>query len=181
MSGMAVAAKRYAKALFEVARENGTVEETQVQLAAIAQSLSSDEAVRAFFDHPNIGNDVKIQAVRNAVGDKLSEPVKKTLELLVERGRGSALNEVVEAYSRIADEALGRGHAVVTSTFELTQEQQDGIAKQFSALTGKKITIETKVDKALLGGIRVRIGDTLYDGSLSSKLAEMERSFNKAR
>ncbi|WP_199623553.1 F0F1 ATP synthase subunit delta [Paenibacillus alkalitolerans] len=181
MSGAAVAAKRYAKALFEVAKDKGAIEETQAQLAAVAEAIGGNAEVRAFFDHPNIGSDVKIRALKDAVGGKVSDHVMNALQLLVERGRGSAISAVLSAYISIADEALGRAKASVTSAFELTEEQQDEIARQFSALTGKKITVEPAVDPSLLGGVRIRIGDTLYDGSLATQLAEMERSFNKAR
>ncbi|WP_274362455.1 F0F1 ATP synthase subunit delta [Paenibacillus thermotolerans] len=181
MSGMAVAAKRYAKALFETAKDKGQIEETGEQLQAVAQALAGNPEIQAFFDHPKIGNDVKIRAVKDAVSGKVSEQVVNTLQLLIDRGRGSSVGLVAQAYKAIADEFLGRANAYVTSAFDLTPEQQEGIARHFSAVTGKKVTVETVVDKSLLGGIRIRIGDTLYDGSLATKLAELERSFNKAR
>lgn len=181
MSGMAVAAKRYAKALFAVAKEKGTIEETGAQLAAIAAALQNDASIRAFFDHPNISVEAKSRALKDAWSGKVSNDVMNALQLLLERGRISGLPEVYNGYQSIADEALGRASAQVGTAFALSEEQQQQIAAHFSALTGKKVTVETTVDAALLGGLRVRIGDTLYDGSLSSKLAKLERSFNKAR
>jgi F-type H+-transporting ATPase subunit delta len=181
MSGMTVAAKRYAKALFAVAQEKGTVEETQSQLHAVASTLEGNADIRAFFDHPNIGVNTKLNVLKDSIGGKVSDTVLNTLQLLLERGRISAVSAVSTGYKAIAEEALGRAHAQVTSAFELTTEQQEEVARQFSVLTGKQVTVETTVDSSLLGGIRVRIGDTLYDGSLSTKLAGLERSFNKAR
>ncbi|MCI3921408.1 F0F1 ATP synthase subunit delta [Paenibacillus sp. TRM 82003] len=181
MSGMAVAAKRYAKALFAVAKEKGTIEETGAQLETVAATLQNDPAVRAFFDHPNISKASKAGAIQQAWSGKVSADVMNALLLLLERGRITGLHEVYDAYQSIADEALGRANAHVTSAFALTPEQQQEIAAQFSAITGKQVTVEATVDASLLGGIRVRVGDTLYDGSLSTKLANLERSFNKAR
>jgi len=181
MSAMAVAARRYAKALFEVAKEKGAVEETGAQLEAVAAALGGNADIRAFFDHPNIGTDAKVRALQQAVGGQLADYVLNTLKLLLERGRISAVDIVASAYRSIADEALGRAKAQVTSAFALTPEQQQEIARKFGALTGKEVTVETAVDPSLLGGIRVRIGDTLYDGSLSTKLTEIEKSFNHAR
>ncbi|HZG58609.1 ATP synthase F1 subunit delta [Paenibacillus sp.] len=180
MSAMAVAAKRYAKALFAVAKEKGAVEETGAQLEAVAASLG-DADVRAFFEHPNISAEAKVNALQSAVGGQVSDYVANTLKLLVERGRSAAIGAVASAYRAIADEALGRAQAKVTSAFALTPEQEQDIAAKFGALTGKQVTVETKVDASLLGGIRVRIGDTLYDGSLSTQLYEIEKSFNNAR
>jgi len=181
MSGMAVAAKRYAKALFEVSKEKGMIEETRNQLASVVEALEGDAQIRAFFSHPNIGIQAKMSALKAAVGDKLNPYVMNTLQLLVERGRAAAVSGVYSAYASIADEALGRAHARVVSAFALTPEQQNEIAARFGALSGKQVTVDTVVDPSLLGGIRVRIGDTLYDGSLATRLAELERSFNKAR
>lgn len=181
MSGGSVAAKRYAKALFAVAQEKGTIEETHSQLEAVVAALTGDAQIRAFFEHPNIDAKTKIEAVKTAVGDKLNSYVIQTIQLLIERGRAAAIDSVLAAYAAIADEAIGRAHAKVTSAFELTPEQMKAIEQQFGALTGKQITVETVVDPSLLGGIRVRIGDTLYDGSLATKLEGLERSFNNAR
>ncbi|WP_309123234.1 F0F1 ATP synthase subunit delta [Paenibacillus sp.] len=181
MSAMAVAAKRYAKALFAVAQEKGAVEETGAQLEAVATALEGDADIRTFFNHPNIGVDAKVRALQQAVGGQVSDSVLNTLKLLVERGRGSAIGLVSSAYRAIADASLGRAQAHVTSAYALTAEQQQEIARKFGALTGKEVTVDTVVDASLLGGIRVRIGDTLYDGSLSTKLAEIEKSFNHAR
>ncbi len=177
----AVAAKRYAKALFTVAKEKGALEETGKQLDAVAASIEGHADIRAFFGHPNIETDVKIRALENAVGGQLAEHVINTLKLLIVRGRGNTVPDVAAAFRSISDESLGRAHANVTSAFALTPEQQEEIARKFSALTGKTVTVELAVDPSLLGGIRVRIGDTLYDSSLATKLAEIEKSFNHAR
>jgi F-type H+-transporting ATPase subunit delta len=181
MSGMAVAAKRYAKALFAVVKEQGVVDETRAQLEAISQALAGDAGIRAFFEHPNVEAETKIDLLKKAVGNQLSDVVLRTLQLLIERGRASSVPAVYAAFVEIADEALGRAHALVSSAYELTAAQQQEIAAKFGELTGKKITVDTVVDASLLGGVRIRIGDTLYDGSLATKLAELEKSFNKAR
>ncbi|HZG87337.1 F0F1 ATP synthase subunit delta [Paenibacillus sp.] len=181
MSGMGVAAKRYAKALFAVAQEKGLVEETKAQLDAVVDALTSSSDIQAFLEHPNIAASKKKEAIRTAISGKVNEYVLQTVQLLVDRGRAAAIGPVRDAYAAIADEALGRAVASVASAFELTAEQQQDIASKFSAITGKQVTVESVVDPSLLGGIRVRIGDTLYDGSLATKLAELERSFNHAR
>jgi len=177
---MSAAANRYAKALFAVARESGAVEAFGEQLDAVAAALK-DDAVRSFFEHPNIGADVKFRALQSSIGESVAQPVLNALKLLVERGRAGEIGDVAAAYRKTADEALGRAKAIVTSAFALTPEQERIIAERFSALTGKQVSVETEVDPSLLGGIRVRIGDTLYDGSLAARLAELEKSLNQAR
>jgi F-type H+-transporting ATPase subunit delta len=181
MSGMAVAVKRYAKALFQVARDHEMVDSIGSQLAAISQAVESHASIRNFLEHPNVDASVKVSLIKQAVGEHLSQYVLKLLQLLIERGRASAISGVYGAFVSIADEALGRAHAYVTSAFPLSTQQQQEIIARFSNITGKEMSLETEVDSSLLGGIRVRIGDTMYDGSLATKLATLEKSFNKAR
>jgi F-type H+-transporting ATPase subunit delta len=180
MSGMAVVAKSYAKALFAVAREQNSIEKFESELAAIVQSFNHDNVI-SFLNHPNIAMKEKHKVVEIAIQGKVSPALLQTILLMVERGRIVAIQTVLQAYRKIADEALGRAHAHVTSAFPISSPQQQDIIASFSKLTGKSITIEAEVDSSLLGGIRVRIGDTMYDGSLATKLATLEKSFNKAR
>ena len=76
----------------------------------------------------------------------------------------------------IANEALGQANALVTTPLTLTAKESQEIAERFSIISGKKIQISSIVDPSLLGGLQVRIGDRLYDGSLSGKLARLEKS-----
>ena len=177
---MSAAANRYAKALFAVAKESGAVEAFGEQMDAVAGALN-EPSVRSFFEHPNIGAESKVRVLLSSLGGNVAEPVANALKLLIERGRSGEIGEVAAAYRAIADEALGRAKAKVTSAFVLTPEQERSIAERFSALTGKQVAVETTVDPSLLGGIRVRIGDTLYDGSLATQLTELEKSLNQAR
>ena len=174
---MSAAANRYAKALFAVAKENGAVESFGEQMDAVAAALN-ETAVRSFFEHPNIETETKVRLLLTSLGDQVAQPVANALKLLVERGRAGEIGAVAAAYRAIADEALGRAKAKVASAFGLSPEQEQAIAERFSALTGKQVSVESSVDPSLLGGIRVRIGDILYDGSLAARLAELEKSLN---
>lgn len=180
MSG-AAAAKRYAKALFAVAEEQGAIDRIQTELQSVAAALQNDKELQAFFAHPNIGHEVKIRAIKEALGSKLSDAVIHLLQLLIDNRRLSVIGDVSAVFDALADEALGRVKAQITSAKPLTAEQQEEIGRQFSALTGKQVTVEASTDPSLLGGIRVRIGDTLYDGSLATRLQQLERTFNIAR
>lgn len=175
MSAVTVAANRYAKALFAVAKEKNEIEAVGEQLDGLAEAMN-EAAIRAFFEHPNVGVGAKIQALQSALGGKVSASVENAGRLLVERGRILAIREVATAYRKIADEALARAKAHVTSAYPLSPEQEREIAAKFGALTGKQVHVESVVDSSLLGGVRVRIGDMLYDGSLATRLTELEKS-----
>lgn len=178
MSRDTVVAGRYAKALYSAAVEKGITLEVEEQLKAVVEVLHRDEEVKRFIHAPRISQSDKLKVLRTAFQDKLSPTVMNTVELLVERGRTEIFADLLETYIKIEGDALGIGDATVYSAYSLSQEEQASVAAEFSQLTGRKIRVTNVVDKSLLGGLKVVIGDTLYDGSLSGKLERLEKSFN---
>jgi F-type H+-transporting ATPase subunit delta len=178
MSRASVIAKRYAKAMFEIARERGVVSEVEEQLRVIAEAIEHDADIRKFLSFPNIEAQRKVEVIRQALGGKVSDEVLQLIALLIKRGRQEDIPGVFEAYTRIAGETTGEARAVVYTAMPLGDAELASIAEQFGKITGKTIRAEQQVDPSLLGGIRVRIGDRLYDGSLSGKLARLEKALN---
>lgn len=180
MSKETIVAKRYAKALFEVARERGKIADVEQELEAIADALNANPDYVKLLEHPNIGASVKVDMLRQAVGAGVSEEVFNTLQLLVLRGRESILRDLVAQYSQVANEALGQAQAKVYTPLPLTEVESNHVAVAFGQLTGKRIRVENIVDPSLLGGLQVRIGDRLYDGSLSGKLQRIQKALIQA-
>jgi F-type H+-transporting ATPase subunit delta len=175
MSLGTVAIKRYAKALFQLAQEQGKVAEVESQLQVIAEAVSSDAEVRAFLTAPGISAENKVKAIAAALGEQASPIVLNTIGLLIERGRQTEFPSLLEAYRQVSGDVLKRVDAVVTSAQPLGEEEKSKLAAQFGALTGKTVRVENVVDPSLLGGLTVRIGDTLYDGSLRGKLDRLSK------
>ncbi|MBW4081707.1 F0F1 ATP synthase subunit delta [Paenibacillus sp. S150] len=178
MSRDTIVAKRYAKALYSIAVEKGITLEVEEQLKTVVEVLHLDEEVKRFILAPRISRSDKLEVLRTVLQDKLSEEVMNTVLLLVERDRTDIFADLLETYVKIEGDALGIGDATVYSTYVLSQEEQDSVAAGFSQLTKRKIRVKNLVDKSLLGGMKVVIGDTLYDGSLSGKLTRLEKAFN---
>ncbi|RJE85586.1 F0F1 ATP synthase subunit delta [Paenibacillus sp. 1011MAR3C5] len=178
MSRDTVVAKRYAKALFELASAAGTVSEVEAQLKLIAEALKQDAEIEKFLSLPSVAPTAKIDVLKAAFGNNASGIVLDTLKVIITRGRQAIIVEVYEAFTKIAGEALGQAHATVYSAQKLTDEELLGVAAQFGSITGKKIIAQQIVEPALLGGIQVRIGDRLYDGSLSGKLDRLQKTLN---
>ncbi|MBB6732994.1 F0F1 ATP synthase subunit delta [Cohnella zeiphila] len=176
MSRSSVVAKRYAKALFELAREQGKVSETEEQLQSIVTAIGQLPEFRAFLSAPNIQPNAKVEAVNKAFAGAMLPFVLHTVGLLIERGRQGELDAVLEAYLQVAGEALGRADAQVTSAKPLAAGEKERLAAKFSELLGKTVRVHDTVDSSLLGGLTVRIGDTLYDGSLRGKLERMDKA-----
>jgi F-type H+-transporting ATPase subunit delta len=178
MSRDTVVAGRYAKALYGAAVDEGITLEVEAQLRAVVEVLHFDVEVKQFILAPRISKSDKLNVLRGALKGKVSEAVMNMVELLVERGRTEIFAELLATYVKIEGDALGIGYATAYSAYSLNQEEQDSVAAEFSQLTNRKIRVSNVVDKSLLGGLKVVIGDTLYDGSLAGKLERLEKSFN---
>ncbi|SDS96801.1 ATP synthase F1 subcomplex delta subunit [Paenibacillaceae bacterium GAS479] len=178
MSRETVIAKRYAQALYEVAGKQGVVSDVRQQLQLVSEALTSDADVQRFLATPGIETQVKIELIKKAIGDRVSSIVLNTVTVLIERGRYSALSSVYEAYSRIADEASGESRATIFTALPLQAAELSKVVQQFSVISGKRIIGEQVVDSSLIGGVKVRIGDKIYDGSLSGKLERLSKQMN---
>lgn len=176
MSKNVIVAKRYANALFEAASDRNLVAEVEQELKAIVQVIEAEPDLGKFLEHPGIDNTKKITLLQNVFADKISDIVWNTLKLLITRGRQAILPNLMQYYVEIANEALGQANALVYSPYALSDQESTEIAAKFGKITGKTIQVENILDETLLGGLRVRIGDRLYDGSLSGKLANLEKS-----
>ncbi|ANE46664.1 ATP synthase F0F1 subunit delta [Paenibacillus swuensis] len=181
MSRESIVAKRYARALFELAHEKGQGAQTERELKLVVETIDSDKELQAFLKHPGVPAEAKTSLLEKAFAGQVSEQVMGTLRLLMDKGRESLPAALYTAYVKIAGEKLDLADAVVTSAFPLTEEEQREVSEKFSRITGKTIRIENVIDKSLIGGIQVRIGDRLYDGSLSGKLARLEQSLKQAQ
>ncbi|SFT25276.1 F0F1 ATP synthase subunit delta [Paenibacillus sp. BC26] len=176
MSRESVVAKRYAKALFELAQSNNMVADVEQQLKIVVDALTGDAQIRKFLGLPNVEVTKKIDIIKGALSDKVSVMVLNTVELLIIRNRQTAITDVYEAYTRVAGDALGQAHATIYTAKSLSSEELAKVSAQFGTMIGKRIIAKQIVEPALLGGVQVRIGDRLYDGSLSGKLARLEQA-----
>ncbi|TVX89500.1 F0F1 ATP synthase subunit delta [Paenibacillus agilis] len=178
MSRESVVAKRYAKALFELANERQSVVETEQQLRSVVEAVRNNHQLELLLTTPNINSSEKVDVLKAAFAGNASEIVLNTLQMLVERGRILLLGDLLDYYVRIAGQALGVASAEVRSAVALSEEEQQQIAAVFGKKENKTIRVHNIVDPTLIGGIQVRIGDRLYDGSLSGQLARVQQQLN---
>lgn len=170
-----VVAKRYAQALFQLAQEHSKVEQIGEELAAVKEVFYNNDSIHNFLHHPKISIEQK-KSVVNESFQSFSSEVKNTLSLLIDRHREAIIVEIADAFLDMVSEQKGIAQATVYSVRELSQEEKAQISKTFAAKVGKQsLNITNKVDSSLLGGIRVRIGNRIFDGSVSGKLSRMER------
>ncbi|EJW18467.1 F0F1 ATP synthase subunit delta [Paenibacillus alvei] len=176
MSQNIVIAKRYAKALFELAQERQLVSETEQQLKETAELVKANHELYLILTSPNIGHAEKSAVLGKVLDGHVSDILLNMVQLLIERGRIDALREIADSYVRIAGEALGILDATVTSAYPLDESEKEAVAAEFGQKLGKTIRVHNVVDASVIGGLQVRIRDHLYDGSLSGKLERLNRS-----
>jgi len=167
-------AKRYARALVEVAASSGELDPVSRELGEFAALLREQRPLRLFFANPSIQRRGKV-AVCEQIATKLGvRPLTSSfLRVLLEAGRLGELESVLRAYEGLVDERLGRVKAVVTSAVPLAAETQEQLRQQLQARLGKQVYLETRQDPGLLGGMVTRIGSVLYDGSLKTRLLKL--------
>jgi F-type H+-transporting ATPase subunit delta len=176
MSRDTIVAKRYAKALFELAKGSNQIAQVEEDLKQVVDIIRQNSDFEKVLTHPNIDTSKKLELLNNVFSGKILDSVLNTISLLVERRREDLLSSLLEDYVRIANEALGQAEAIVTTPLALTEAESKEIAERFTKISGKKIQVSSVVDPGLLGGLTVRIGDRLYDGSLAGKLDRLKNT-----
>jgi len=176
----AAVAKRYAKALFEIAQERNVLDQVENELKLVAETIASLPTLKEWLNHPLTEVSEK-KELFSTVFSQLSELTQNFLFLLTDRRREAIIEPILNEYKRFANEARGVAEAEVISAFPLSEKDKEVLVATFERLVGKKIQINSKVDSDLLGGVIVRIGDRLYDGSLRTKLLRFQERLKQSR
>ena len=160
--------KRYAQALFELARDSGAVDEWDAQLATLAAAAQTPEFV-ALMEAPEIRDDERARTLQSVLPD-LSDGARNLLELLARARATGVLPMVYERYRELVDASQGVVRVAVTSAVELTDDDTKRIAGQLSAALGGDVRVTATVDSEVLGGLVIRVGDRVIDGSARQRL-----------
>jgi F-type H+-transporting ATPase subunit delta len=169
-------AKRYAKALVDVAASSDELEVVCQELSTVAGLLREHRELQRFLVNPSILRRDKARAFEEVMARLSLRPLTKSfLRILLEAGRLQALEGVLRAYETMVDERLGRVKAVVTTATPLEAEAQERLRQRLAKMTGKNVYLEVRQDAGLLGGLVTQIGSQVYDGSLRMQLARLQQ------
>ena len=178
---MAAVAKRYAKALFEVARERGELDQAARDLSRLASMLKEHADLAQFLHHPVVPKQAKQELLKQVFQGELSPGVYRLVQILIERDRLKELDRVAQAYVEEVNKERGLVEAIVSTAVPLTEDQQEHLKHTLAKLTAKEVHLISEVNPEMLGGMTVKIGDIIFDGSLKNKLSRFEHILASAK
>lgn len=166
------AARRYSRALFELASESGRLDVVSAQIEALGR-LADDAEFRALLPDPRIDSAPKAAAILGALGNEVDPLVRGLVESLERRRRIGLILEVPAGFLEFADAAAGRLRGVLESSALMEEHQVVAIEKSLANQTGKQVSLHCEVVPELLGGVRVTLAGTRYDGSVRGRLDQI--------
>lgn len=173
MSELTTAARPYAKAVFEMAQESGTLAKWSAQLEAMSAVVAA-EGSSALLNHPRITKEQKAQIFAELLQDSIDDQGRNLLKVLAENDRFILLPDMATIFEQLKAEAEGAIEAEITSAQEMNEQQQQAIAAALQKRLGREVKLVTKIDPSLMGGAIIRAGDLVIDGSIQGRLQDMK-------
>lgn len=168
-------ARNYAEALLDLARKANDLDGWGRMIDDIAAVLQRDPTFRNFMASPRVSAKQKIDVLTKALSDRVPQLFLRFLHALVRNRRQMLLADIAVEYHALVDEVTGRVHARVTVARETDDAERTLIAERLSQVIGKTVVPHLNVDERILGGLVVRVGDTVMDGSLRKRLSSLRR------
>lgn len=167
-------AQVYARALFEVAKENGDLDEVRAQLAQFADAVDESRELQTFLFSPYFSTDEKKDGLHKAV-DGATDAVLNFLELLVEKHRMPAIFRIRRDFDSLWREENKLLSVQLTSAIELDDETVAGLGRTIGERTGRKVDVTATVNPDILGGIVLRVGNSILDASIRNRLESLRK------
>ncbi|HJM36364.1 MAG: F0F1 ATP synthase subunit delta [Dehalococcoidales bacterium] len=172
-------ARRYARAVFQVALERQELDRWQSDLNKVV-GLGKDDDLVALLENPKLRFSDKAKLLAERLGE-INPFALNLVYLLVTRDKFSLVGEINEEYQRLLDSHHGIEPAVVVTAVLLDDETKSRLAKRLEAIVGKKVVVQHEVDPNVLGGVVARVGGKLLDGSTRSRLVALKKELREVR
>lgn len=176
MAELSTMARPYAKAVFELAQQQNTLEQWSTVMADLS-AIVADDKVAALLAEPSISAEQKANTLLELLGND-DAGVKNLLLTLADNDRLALVANVREQFEALKAELGVELNAVVTSAFPMTDTQEKTLTEKLTARFGRPVTLRSEVDQSLLGGAIIRAGDVTLDGSVRGKLAKLAEAMN---
>ncbi|TYP58793.1 ATP synthase F1 subunit delta [Thermosediminibacter litoriperuensis] len=170
---MGAVGRVYAGALFSVAEEAGKVGEIKEQLSLVRDAVKKSAAFRDFLYHPGIKRQDKKRIISDVFSGILDPEMMNFFNLVIDEGRQYFLDDIYREYMEYYRRYRAYRIARVTTAVELTSDEEEDLKTRLEKIFGRKVVVEKEVDPAIIGGMVVRIGFQVIDGSIRSRLEEL--------
>ncbi len=164
----------YARALFEVARAEGTIDEVEDELFRFARSYESSDALRNALTDEMVPAAKRQAIVEDLLGGKATATTTQLVSMVVGSGRGRDLPAIIDRLVQRAANSKNLEVAEVRSAVALTDDQQDRLKAALANATGRQVTLKVVVDPSILGGVVASVGDTVIDGSVRTRVEQLK-------
>ena len=164
-------ARNYAEALLELAQRAGDLRGWGEMIDNVANAVESDRRLRVFLESPRVSGQQKNEIIQKAYGGALPRTFVRFLQALVSNRRQMLIPMIAHEYNDLVDQVEGRVHASVTLAREADERDRELVTTQLSRALGKTVVPHFHVNPDVLGGVVVRVGDTVLDGSVRRRLA----------
>lgn len=177
-----VLARRYAKAVIDLAQEAGILREVGEDLDRIADLFHESEDLVNVFSDPTVASEAKERVLAEILEKGgVQDLTMKFIHVVLQKGRILGVGEIAGAYRDLMDQLENRIRAKVVTAGRLSDEEKDRIRDALSRISGKDVLLELEVDESLLGGAVAYMGSQVYDGSIKNQLTQIKDNLSKGR
>ena len=174
------AAKRYAKAFFDIAQEKNSLEVVADDFTAVGAAIEASEELNSFLTAPLISSEKRVAVLKATLESRVNKLTFEFLIFLEKKGRLDITADVAAAFSDLYDEVKNVQRISITSAFEMADDQVEAVKSRLQLKLQKTIVAEVKVEPTLIGGFKVQVNDDVYDLSVETQLKKLKQSIIKA-
>lgn len=165
----------YAESLFRLASAEEVADRVEEELHELEQLYQKNYELKEFIHNPRVKADGKKDALTELLGNKISRILLNHMHLIIDQDRGRMFPKIAEEYYRLAKETRAKVTAEVVTALPMADGMLDDLAAELRKLTRKDVHLRTRVDESIIGGVIVRVGDKVLDGSIRKKLSQLKK------
>lgn len=174
-------ARVYAQALSDLGEDEGNLPGIADDLRALRELFERDATFREFYGSPRLDPPAKKRVLHELLADRIGRPAMGLLHVLIDKRRELLLDNIADEFDRYRDLREGRQHVYLTAARPVSEDQLSEIRERLEEATGKKILIHQKIDPRVVGGLRIKVGDKVIDGTVRRRLQQLRQALVHTR
>lgn len=174
-------ARRYAEAFFSIAREANKIDEYQSEMEKVIQAFTEVEGMKVYMEHLLVPVREKKELFQKVFAGQLSQMTMNFMLMIIDKRREKYLQVIFGEFVEMADESRNIKKAELFAAREVPEAELADLAQRLSSSTGKTVTLKLTVDPSLLGGVKIRMGDQIVDGTVAKKLQLLKENLKHAK